>query len=214
MKALTTEHSQQPEDGAPPSLRARRAEKRQLEILEAALVVLSEVGYAGASMEHIAERALLTRVALYKHFPDKASLVIALREWQFRLLADQIVAACQDVPSATEKIRVIVGVLLAFQQQNAGFFRVLLASSFSNDVPPDIAIKPMLYFIASVLEQGIKEGELRPLDVTETAGMLMTLAFSPAIKEAFVPLMPEMPRPLALSEQICGLLLHGLAREP
>jgi AcrR family transcriptional regulator len=201
------------ENTAQPSLRARRAEKRRLEILEAALLVLSEVGYAGASMEHIAERALLTRVALYKHFPDKASLVIALREWQFRLLAEHIRLACQDVSGAPAQIRAMIAVFLLFQEQNAGFFRVLLASSFSNDIPPDTSIKPMLYFIAGIIENGIKAGELRPVDPAETAGMLITLAFSPAIKSAFVPPLPDMLHPLALSDQISSLLLQGLQQQ-
>ncbi len=47
-------------------------------ILDAAISTFAEYGYHGAKMETIAERADVTKPILYRHFPSKLSLIVAL----------------------------------------------------------------------------------------------------------------------------------------
>lgn len=49
----------------------KRAELRKEEIVSIAADVFAAKGYSGASLRDIAERAGLTKAALYYHFPDK-----------------------------------------------------------------------------------------------------------------------------------------------
>ncbi|WP_069769049.1 TetR/AcrR family transcriptional regulator [Streptomyces sp. LUP30] len=58
-----------------------RSEERRAEIVRAALAVIAERGYRGASMAAVAERVGLTQQGLLHHFPTKDALLVAvLRE--------------------------------------------------------------------------------------------------------------------------------------
>ncbi|MER6788289.1 TetR/AcrR family transcriptional regulator [Streptomyces sp. NPDC000658] len=58
-----------------------RTEERRAEIVRAALAVIAERGYRGASMAAVAERVGLTQQGLLHHFPTKEALLVAvLRE--------------------------------------------------------------------------------------------------------------------------------------
>ena len=62
-----------------PAYSKERIDEIQAEILEAGLVVLAEKGVAGVSLRAIAERIGWTPAALYRYFPNKESLMAALR---------------------------------------------------------------------------------------------------------------------------------------
>ncbi|MEV8086044.1 TetR/AcrR family transcriptional regulator [Streptomyces nigra] len=58
-----------------------RSEERRAEIVRAALEVIAERGYRGASLAAVAERVGLTQQGLMHHFPTKDALLVAvLRE--------------------------------------------------------------------------------------------------------------------------------------
>jgi AcrR family transcriptional regulator len=61
------------------SARVRSGERRA-EIVRAALEVIAERGYRGASMAAIAERVGLTQQGLLHHFPTKETLLVAVLE--------------------------------------------------------------------------------------------------------------------------------------
>ncbi|WP_394434435.1 TetR/AcrR family transcriptional regulator [Streptomyces sp. SGAir0957] len=60
------------------STRAARGEERRAEILRAALEVIAERGYRGASLAAVAERVGLTQQGLLHHFPTKEALLVAV----------------------------------------------------------------------------------------------------------------------------------------
>ncbi len=189
----------------PLSLRERRRERRTLEILEAALEIFSLDGYSNASMDRIAERALLTRVGLYKYFPDKQHLAIALREWKLEELANRIQTALESQTSFEQQIRTIAEESIDFQNEHQGFFRVL----FDASVPADLSLKPFLYAVASVLEAAQKTGEVYG-DPLELAGLLATMVFEPSIKQHFVIVPKPYTAPKHLPELICKVFLNGI----
>lgn len=76
--------------------RARRPEARPDEILDAALAVFSEQGFAGARVEDIAARAGLSKGAVYLYFDSKLEMLKAL----VRRLADQVMGAAEVVVEA------------------------------------------------------------------------------------------------------------------
>lgn len=60
---------------------AEDAAKTRVALLDAALRAFEEKGWRGATFEHVAERAGVTRGALNHHFRDKQSLLIEALEW-------------------------------------------------------------------------------------------------------------------------------------
>ncbi|MFF1441805.1 TetR/AcrR family transcriptional regulator [Streptomyces sp. NPDC058295] len=55
-----------------------RSEERRAEIVRAALGVIAERGYRGASLAAVAERVGLTQQGLLHHFPTKDALLVAV----------------------------------------------------------------------------------------------------------------------------------------
>lgn len=195
-----------------PTLGQRRNHKRKIEILEAALAVLSEDGYGNASMDKIAERALLTRVGLYKHFKDKITLILALREYKLGQLAERVKIALVPLSDFETRLRTIVLETISYQRENQGFFRVFLASSFSNDFAVDLAIKPLIYTIAEVFQLGLEQGLIRNAKPIEYASLLTTMMFEPSIKRAFMPSPNDFESPAHLAELISSVFLNGILR--
>ena len=60
---------------------AEDAERTRLALLEAALMAFEEKGWRGATFEHVAERAGVTRGALHHHFRSKAVLLEEALTW-------------------------------------------------------------------------------------------------------------------------------------
>ena len=59
-----------------PSVRPRVEGERELEILDATLEVLADVGYDRLTMDAVAARAKASKATLYRRWNDKASLVV------------------------------------------------------------------------------------------------------------------------------------------
>ena len=79
-----------------------RSEERRAEIVRAALEVIAERGYRGASLAAVAERVGLTQQGLLHHFPTKDALLVAVldqrdkwdavpdSQWRLDLLASLV----------------------------------------------------------------------------------------------------------------------------
>lgn len=62
------------------AMASRRGDRRRALLLDAAIAVFMEAGYAGASMDRIVQRAGGSKATLYRHFPSKADLFAAIIE--------------------------------------------------------------------------------------------------------------------------------------
>jgi len=91
------------------ALQARSEATRQ-KILDAAIDLFSEVGYAAAGLGEIIERAGMTKGALYHHFDSKDALATAIIEQGTHLTRDAFHHVCQSSSPALENL--IHGVFL------------------------------------------------------------------------------------------------------
>jgi AcrR family transcriptional regulator len=180
-----------------------------LEILNAALEVMTEDGYGNASMDKIAERALLTRVGLYKHFKDKVALVTALRAEKLLELAKLVELEIEQTEGFEARVTAVVRATVDYQTRNSGFFRVLFASSFSHELAADTSLKPYLYTVSKVFED-LPVKQRRGVQPIDFAGLLAGLAFEPSIKRAFVPVDAGYAPPEAMIDLIARVFLHGV----
>src|SRR2546423_13947018 len=62
-------------------------------LVRAALDLFSEHGYDSTTIAQIAERAGLTKMTFFRHFPDKREVLFAGQDIHSRLLTDAIAAA-------------------------------------------------------------------------------------------------------------------------
>lgn len=108
-------------DPAADAPRSARREATRQRLLDATREVIAEMGVAGATVEHICERAAFTRGAFYSNFADKDEVIDVLVEREQNRLLDQLDAMFADVgreiAGATDLgavLRAIIGrVLLA-----------------------------------------------------------------------------------------------------
>ena len=101
---------------------AEDAERTRLALLEAALMAFEEKGWRGATFEHVAERAGVTRGALHHHFTSKAVLLEDALTWGWAEYGDHLFGKGQAVLSAllTEFVALLRGDVV---------FRALAAST-------------------------------------------------------------------------------------
>jgi AcrR family transcriptional regulator len=81
-----------------------RSEITRQKILNAAIELFSEVGYAAAGLGDIIDRAGMTKGALYHHFDSKEALATAVIEQGTNLTRDAFRQVCQSSSPALENI--------------------------------------------------------------------------------------------------------------
>jgi AcrR family transcriptional regulator len=154
------------------SLRQRRKEARPQELLEAALDLFVEKGFAATRTEEVAERAGVSKGTLYLYYPSKEELLKAvIREH----LSHQIQAGAEEVRLHVGSHADLLRTLLAnwwlrvFNSPAAGVFKLIVTEVRSF---PEIAdyyirevIEPGTQLIGSVLQRGIDAGEFRQVNV-------------------------------------------------
>src|SRR6185295_4706516 len=86
-----------------------RGDRTRGRLLEAAVELLEEGGYAAASVAAIAGRAGVAAGALYRHFPSKADLFVEIvREMAARELAALGEVSAKEAGTVGEKLDAIV----------------------------------------------------------------------------------------------------------
>lgn len=148
----------------------RRKDARPSEILEAALAVFAERGYAATRMDEIAHRAGVTKGTIYLYFNSKDAVFESLvRESIGTTLANLVTQAARFEGSAADLLRLMlrgIGNFLGTSDRvvlpkiivaEAGNFPVL-AQFYRREV-----IDRGLALLQSVIARGIAQGEFREL---------------------------------------------------
>ena len=108
---------------------AEDAAKTRVALLEAALIAFEEKGWRGATFEHIAERAGVTRGALHHHFRDKRTLLVEALEWGWsdygQRLFDTVSPATGDTGSADGTVALDERAHRAVEELLARFVRLI-----------------------------------------------------------------------------------------
>ena len=160
-------------------------------LLDAALALLSEGGYAAATVSNIAERVGVSAGALYRHFPSKAELFVEV----FRAAAGRDLSVMRTVGSEGSAIARLARAIAAHARRALADPRLTWAL-IHEPVDPAVDAVRLAYrrryarYVASVLEAAVEAGEIPAQDVTQSAA-----AIAGALCEALVgPLSPTSTR--------------------
>jgi len=209
-----------PAPGAGPAKRERRKQDRPGELLDAALELFVEKGYAATRAEEVAARAGVSKGTLFLYFSSKDELFKAVvrenisgrfLEWQ---------QAFEDFQGSSADL---VRYCLRTWWQRVGDTRAsgitkLMMSEAQNF--PELAafyhqevVQPGQDLICRILRRGIARGEFRPVDVEYAAfGLAAPMLFLVMMKHSLCACLPA-DYPLDPERFIAAqaeLLLHGL----
>jgi len=164
----------------PPATRKRRPKQRPREILDAALDLFSEKGFAATRLEDVAARAGLSKAAIYLYFDDKLALLQAIVREMATANVDTVraLAAAHQGP---------VGPLLERVLQMLGnrinhtrlpdLLKVIISESRAH---PEIGrfylenvAGQALPLLQSLIERGMAAGEFRRVDAALTVKCLI-----------------------------------------
>lgn len=154
-------------------------------ILESARVCFDADGFQNTKMTGVARQAGISRAALYKYFPTKQSLLIALHDW---LINDAVVNARQILGAEGSALGVIEHWLRdnLHKRETLSTVRILTLPEvqvyFKYEHDQDLstsALKQVRNELLKVIRRGIREGDIRAdLNPADTSHMLQVLAFS------------------------------------
>ncbi len=213
VRARKTQTAREKETGgkAPPG-------GRREQILAAALQVMAERGFRGASIKRIAERAGLKSAALiYWYFKDKEALLAALLTEMAPFLG-QVADAERLLDRPPEEVLpwVAGGFVHAIQQPVAGrLLRVVLSEAARHPAVATYFAERgplvVLQFLERYLARQTELGRLRPHDPRATArsfmGMLVVYALG---REVFPVLGAGFPAGETYARDVVALFLDGL----
>ncbi|MEN9543295.1 MAG: hypothetical protein RLZZ598_128, partial [Pseudomonadota bacterium] len=160
--------------------RQRRKEARPQELLDAALELFVEKGFAATRAEEVAARAGVSKGTLYLYYPSKEDLLKAvIRRNISHEIAEGVGIVAAHEGSAAELLQVVLHEWWRrFGETPASGICKLMMSEVRNF--PDIGrffatevIEPMHALLGSVLQHGITSGEFRPLPVPQVVQLLM-----------------------------------------
>ncbi len=166
-------------DGA----RAQRADARRnrARILEAAWRLLAERGLVGLNMEEVARAADLGKGTLYRHYPTKECLLDDLSHEGGQLIAAAMRERIPPEADATTKLRAMITLCYDVYEQHAVSVDMMLDmwraaeirvdEQASSTHPASLAITRT----RAILEQGLREGLFRPLDLDYAATAIFSL---------------------------------------
>jgi AcrR family transcriptional regulator len=160
--------------------RQRRKDARPLELLDAALELFVEKGFAATRAEEVAQRAGVSKGTLYLYYPSKEELFKAVI---VRNLTSRIADTAQQVQAWDgEMAPLLQSLLVEWWQQTyaspaSGVFKIIVGEVRNF---PEIAdyyvqqvIEPGSQLIGGIIAQGIRSGEFREVDVESTVHSLV-----------------------------------------
>jgi AcrR family transcriptional regulator len=160
--------------------RQRRKETRPQELLDAALALFVEKGFAATRSEEVAQRAGVAKGTLYLYYPSKEELFKAVvRQNISNLIAEGLELVGQFAGSTSELLTLLMETWWqrVGDTPAAGIHKIVIAEVRNF---PDLAqfytdevIMPADRLFSSAVQRGIDRGEFRPLPVHEVAHALM-----------------------------------------
>lgn len=164
----------------PPTSHQRRKAERPQELLDAALNLFVEKGFAATRIDEVAARAGVSKGTLYLYYASKEELLKAVIAQR---LSSQIAEGARQVAEHEGSCAELLLTVLStwweqvFNSDASGVFKLIITEVRNF---PDIAefyfrevVEPGQNLIGSVVQRGIERGEFRPVEVNSVVHSLV-----------------------------------------
>jgi AcrR family transcriptional regulator len=176
-----------------PSKREQVREERRQQILEAALAVFSQRGYHATNVSDVAAQAGVSQGTIYWYFDSKDELFQAAVLFAFTSFGEGALAPLTECTTAADKLLALARSMEDFADVAEGLFMLFLgywASSDRREESATVWIDLLTQYkdiVVAVIEEGISNGEFRPVDAEALAWALLATYDGLAAYVAFVP---------------------------
>ncbi len=204
--------------------RQRRKEARPHELLEAALELFVDKGFAATRSEEVAARAGVAKGTLYRYYPSKEELFKAVvRENLSAPIADAAALAAQHRGPVAELLRQMMHTWWqrVGQGRAGGISKVMLVEA--RNFPElarfylDEVITPSHELIGGLVRRGIAQGEFREVPLDATVHVLIAPLMHMILYEHSFGACGLRPTTMNAAEMLdtqMSLLLRGLLATP
>ncbi len=151
-------------------------EKRRTQIVDIAIETIATQGFSQASLAEIAKKAGISKGVISYHFDGKEELVEEILRSLMRKPADFVKERVSRAAAAAEKLRAYVEANFDFMKANRVGYVALVdlwgqRDSGRNSLNAD-AYEPSRHYLAHILEEGQRRGEMRAFPVMPTASLI------------------------------------------
>jgi TetR/AcrR family transcriptional regulator len=179
--------------------------------LARAAELFSERGLEQVKIDDVAQATGLAKATLYYYFAGKEDMLAFLLADALRSMADAVAIALDHEGSAAERLPRVIDAQLQVMREQPAVCRALLSDLGRAGRIPEIAaaIETAYYRpVATVLQDGAKDGSLRQVDDTAEAVMAIFGAVTVAglhylVRDEVIP--PDV------APRLASLLLRGIA---
>jgi AcrR family transcriptional regulator len=191
--------------------RSERADARanRTRLVEAARAVFNERGLA-AEMKEIAERGGVGVGTIYRNFPSKEDLILAImRDALAGAIAEARLAETMDDP--IDGLRALLAGAFAMIERHGWLVEAMLAGQFlpSPQMRAELERHKYLSRFKRLIQKGVDQGRLRPdLDVAVAAAMLAGTTSPWSHRHLLAGRRPER-----VADAIMTSFLHGAASD-
>ncbi len=215
---------QPPDSVATHAPRQRRKEARPQELIDAALELFAEKGFAATRSEEVAARAGVAKGTLYLYYPSKEELLKAVITQH---LSGEIAAVAEYARGYDGTCASLLRAVFTewwsrvLDSPTSAVFKLVITEARNF---PDIAdfyrsavVEPATALVGEVVERGITNGEFRPTDVRGTVmSLILPMIMLCLHKHSLGACAPatEMMDPHAFIRQHVEIVLRGIEAPP
>jgi len=157
---------------------------RRKAIADAAREVFSEKGYAGTTIDNVAERSEFAKATLYKSFKTKEELYLSVLEDVFREINNIAEKAMEENLPVRQRFATFVERLITHFSDHSDFFRLLMRevgrvnTQGWRGTPHAMIHEQLNDILAHGLERGIKQKEIRKIDTLHAAQVFNHMVYA------------------------------------
>jgi AcrR family transcriptional regulator len=191
----------------------QRSEETRARILDAAVRRFAIAGYNAASVDDICAEAGVSKGAFYHHYPTKQAIFLALMQGWLLMIDMGLGAARKDTVPETlvQMTNLLPGVFASAEDRLPMFLEFWLQASRDENIWKAV-IAPYHHYqeqFAKLVEDGITEGSLKPVDAQVAAQVIVSLAVGLVLQGVLDPHGADWEKTARASMQI---LMNGLAK--
>jgi len=191
----------------------QRSEETRGRILEAAISKFASAGYDAASVDEICAEAGVSKGAFYHHFPTKQSVFLALMNGWLSMIDMGLEAVQKEtVPETLVAMTDLLPDVFAAAEDRLPMFLEFWLQASRDETVWKAVIAPYRHYqerFAKLIEQGIEEGSLGPIDSRVAAQMIVSLAVGIVLQGVLDPHSADWAN---VAQQSMKIMMKGLAK--